>query len=73
MLDVSQVRVEWDKGRNNEQAWEQVKCAMLDSGREMCGSVGVRGKNPQNVWWNKVIKVAVKRKICMEGGFRSKG
>ena len=32
------------------------------SAREVCGSVGVGGKNPKSVWWNDEIKAAVKRK-----------
>ena len=42
--------------------WEQVKRAMVESAREVCGSVRVRGKNPKSVWWNDGIKAAVRRK-----------
>ena len=33
------LKVEWDEGRNVEQMWEQVKRAMVDSAREVCGLV----------------------------------
>ena len=59
--------------------WEQVKQAMVDSIREVWGSVRVGGKNLKNVWWNDVVKVAVERKetawngrCCWELGLRSK-
>ena len=42
--------------------WEQVKRAMVESPREVCGSVRVGGKNPKTVWWNDEIKTAVRRK-----------
>ena len=32
---------------------------MVESAREVCGSVRVRGKNPKCVWWNNEIKAAV--------------
>ena len=35
---------------------------MVDSAREVCGSVRMEGKNPKNVWWNDVVKDAVERK-----------
>ena len=35
---------------------------MVESGREVCGSVRLGGKNPKSVWWNDEIKAAVKRK-----------
>ena len=37
--------------------------AMLDSAREVCESVKVGRKNPNNVWWNDVVKAAVERKM----------
>ena len=40
-------RVDWDEGENIEQMWEQVKQAMVESAREVCGSVKVPGKNPR--------------------------
>ena len=48
-----------DEGRNAEQMWEQVKCAMVDSARKVCGSVKGDGKD---VWWNDMVKAAVERK-----------
>ena len=35
--------------------------AMLDSAREVCESVKVGRKNPNNMWWNDVVKAAVER------------
>ena len=35
---------------------------MVESAREVCGSVKVGGKNPKSVWWNDEIKAAVRRK-----------
>ena len=34
---------------------------MVESAREMCGSVCVGGGNIKNVWWNDQVKAAVKR------------
>ena len=42
--------------------WEQVKQAMVESAREVCGSKIVGGNNPKSVWWNEEVKVAVRRK-----------
>ena len=37
-------------GENNvKYIWEQVKQAMVESAREVCGSVRVGGKNPMSV------------------------
>ena len=36
--------VEWDGDNNVEHMWEQVKQAMVESAREVCGSVKVGGK-----------------------------
>ena len=47
---------------NVEHIWEQVKRAMVESAREVCGSVRVGGGNPKSVWWNDQIKAAVKSK-----------
>ena len=41
---------------------EQGKRAIVESTREMCGSVGVGEGSPKNVWWNNEVKAAVKRK-----------
>ena len=42
--------------------WKPAKWAMVESGREVCGSVGEGGGNPKSVWWNDQVKAAVKRK-----------
>ena len=42
--------------------WDQVKLAMVESAREVCGSVRVGGKNPKSVRWNDEIKAADRRK-----------
>ena len=42
--------VEWDGDNNVEHMWEQVKRAVVDSAKEICGSVRVREKNPKSVW-----------------------
>ena len=36
--------------------------AMVESAREVCGSVRVGGGSPKRVWWNDQVKSAVKRK-----------
>ena len=41
-------RVEWDGDSNVEHMWEQVKRAMFESAREICGSVRV-GERTQRV------------------------
>ena len=38
-----------------EQMWEQVKWAMVNSAREVCGSMRMW-------WWNNVDKASVERK-----------
>ena len=35
---------------------------MIESAREVCGSVRLGGENTKIVWWNDQIKAAVKRK-----------
>ena len=35
---------------------------MFESAREVCGSVRVRGGNPESVCWNDRVKDTVKRK-----------
>ena len=42
--------VEWDGGDYVEHMWEQMKLAMAESAREVCGSVRVEGRNPKSVW-----------------------
>ena len=54
--------VEWDGDINVEHMWEQVKWVIVESVKEVCGSVRVEGKNPKRVWWNDEIKAAVRRK-----------
>ena len=39
--------LEWDVDDNGKHMWEQVKQAMVESTREVCGSV--RGRNPKSV------------------------
>ena len=41
---------------------EQVKMAVVENAREVCGLVRVGVKNPQIVRWNDEIKATVKRK-----------
>ena len=36
--------------------------AMVESARQVCGSVRVGGKNPKGVGWNNEIKASVRRK-----------
>ena len=35
---------------NVEDIWEQVKRVMVESAREVCGSVRVGGKDPKSLW-----------------------
>ena len=42
MLGV--LRVEWNEYSHVEKMWEQVKWAMVDSARKVCGSVKAEGK-----------------------------
>ena len=49
-------RVEWDRDNNVKHMWDQVEQAMVESAREVCGSVKVGGKNPKSVWLNDEIK-----------------
>ena len=41
-------RVEWHNGKNIEQMWKEVKQALVDSAREVCGSV--RGGRTQTMY-----------------------
>ena len=36
--------------------WEQVKRAVVESAREVCGSVMVGGRNPKSVWWDDEVR-----------------
>ena len=38
---------------------------MVESAREVCGSVRVGGKNPKSVQWNDEVKAAVWRKVVL--------
>ena len=38
--------VEWYRDDNFEHMWEQVKCAMVESAREVYGTMRTGGKNP---------------------------
>ena len=40
-------RVEWDGENNVDQMWEKVKQTVVESKREVCGSVKVEGGNPK--------------------------
>ena len=53
--------VEWDGENNVKHMWEQVKQPMVESAREVCGSVRM-GERTQSVWWNNEVKSAVRRK-----------
>ena len=39
--------LEWNADNNVDNIWEQVKQAMTESAREVCGSVRVGGKEPK--------------------------
>ena len=54
--------VDWDGENNFEYMWEQVKRAVEESSREVCGSVREGGKNKKSAWWNDEETVAVTRK-----------
>ena len=45
--------------------WEQLKQVMVESARELCGSVRVEGKNPKSVWWNTEVKAAARIKSVL--------
>ena len=47
---------------NVENIWDLLKRAMVESAREVCGSVRTREKNPKIVWWNDEVKAAVRRR-----------
>ena len=54
--------LKWDGDNNVKHMLEEVKWAMVENAREVCGSVRVAGKNPKSVRWNDKIKAAVRRK-----------
>ena len=35
---------------------------MVESAKEVCGSMIIGGRNPKSVWWNDQVNVAAKRK-----------
>ena len=39
-----------------------MKWAIVESAREVCGSVKVGRKNPKSVWWKDQVKYVIKRK-----------
>ena len=41
---------------------EEVKRTMVESAREVCGSVRVGVNNQKSVWWNDEIKSVFRRK-----------
>ena len=43
-------RVKWDEVSNVKHMWEQVKRAMGESAKEVCGSVRGGGGNSRSVW-----------------------
>ena len=49
--------------------WEQVKLAVVESAREVCGSVrvGGGGKEPKESVWNDEVKTVVKYGLCNIG------
>ena len=53
--------VEWYGDNNVEHKSEEVKQAMVENVREVCGSVKVVVKNPKSVWWNNEVKATVRR------------
>ena len=59
MLGLLRGRIEWDGENNVEHMREKVKWVMVESARELCGSVQVEGGNPKSVWWNDQVKAAV--------------
>ena len=42
--------------------WDQVKWAMVESAREVYGSMRIGGGNPKTVQWKNQVKAVVKRK-----------
>ena len=59
---LEEKRVELDGENNVKHMWEQVKGSMVQSAREVCGSVRVGGGNPKSVRWSDQVKDAAKRK-----------
>ena len=42
--------------------WEQLKQAMIESAREVCGSVRVGGGNLKGVGWNDQVKAVLRER-----------
>ena len=55
-------RVAQDGENNIKHIWEQGKQAIIESAREVCGSVRIGRKNPKSIWWNNKVKAIVKTK-----------
>ena len=55
-------REEWGGENIVEHMWEQVKRAMVESAREVSGSMRVGRGNSKSVCWNDQVKTAAKRK-----------
>ena len=54
--------MEFDEENNVEPMWEQVKQAMAESAREMCGSMREGGGNQKSVWWNDQLKMRLRER-----------
>ena len=60
---LEEMRIEGDEDDNIKHMWVHVKRAIVESTREVCGSVRVGGGgNSKSVWWNDEIKAVVRRK-----------
>ena len=42
--------------------FQHKKWEMVENAREVCGSIRVRGKNPDTMWYNNEVKVVSTRK-----------
>ena len=63
--------VKWNGDNNVEHMWDHVKRAMVESAREVCGSVRVR-KKPKECVMGLRDKIWSKEKGgCLEGGVGS--
>ena len=61
-LGVFRVRIKCDEDSNDEHMPGRVKMPLIDSAREVSGSVRVKGKNSKNILWSDVVKAAVEMK-----------
>ena len=48
---------------SREHMWEQVKQAIVESVREVCGSVRVGGGNPKSLWLNEQLLLEERRML----------